>query len=351
MSKKVLIIEDNAEIRENTAELLELSNYSVQTAENGKIGVKIAKDWKPNIIICDIMMPELDGYGVLHMLNKDPQTASIPFIFLSAKADKSDIRKGMNLGADDYLTKPFEESELLDAIDIRLKKTDAIFNIKNEHTASKIDEFYQNIKNITDIANLSQVKSKSILKKQILYQEGDNVHYIYMLVSGQIKCSKNDNYGKEFITHIISPGDFFGYQDVLSNTPHSETALAVTDSEVLLIPREDFEKILYHNRDIAVGFIKIMANNIQEKEEQLLKLAFSPVRERTAYVLLKSLEKSNTKKVISYSREDLASMVGTATESLIRTLSEFKEEGLVEIKGREIQILDESKIKKLAGIL
>src|SRR6185436_13315255 len=100
--KKILLIEDNQDVRENTSEILQLANYIVFTAENGKVGVELAHQEKPDLIICDIMMPELDGYGVLHILNKTPDTATIPFIFLSAKSEKSDFRKGMNLGADDY---------------------------------------------------------------------------------------------------------------------------------------------------------------------------------------------------------------------------------------------------------
>ena len=97
MSRKILIIEDNLEVRENTAEILELADFEVITAENGKIGVALAKEHLPDIILCDIMMPELDGYGVLHILSKNEATASIPFIFLTAKAEKSDFRKGMSL--------------------------------------------------------------------------------------------------------------------------------------------------------------------------------------------------------------------------------------------------------------
>lgn len=120
--KKILLIEDNQFVRENTAEILELDNFDVITAENGKVGIEKALKHIPDIIICDIMMPELDGYGVFEGLNKNPKTASIPFIFLTAKSEKVEIRKGMNLGADDYLTKPFEEQELLDVIECRLKK-------------------------------------------------------------------------------------------------------------------------------------------------------------------------------------------------------------------------------------
>jgi len=105
MIKKVLLIEDDTVVRENTAELLELSNYIVISAANGKIGIEKAKLHIPDIIVCDIMMPELDGYGVLEMLSKDEATKQIPFIFLSAKTERKDIRKGMEMGADDYLRK------------------------------------------------------------------------------------------------------------------------------------------------------------------------------------------------------------------------------------------------------
>lgn len=118
----ILIIEDNKDVRENTADLLELSNYKVATAENGKIGVEMAIKILPDIILCDIMMPELDGYQVLQKLNEHTKTASIPFIFLTAKTEKIDMHKGINLGADDYLTKPYTEKELLAIIESRLKK-------------------------------------------------------------------------------------------------------------------------------------------------------------------------------------------------------------------------------------
>jgi CheY-like chemotaxis protein len=119
---RILVIDDNTDIRENTAEILTLAGYETNTAENGKRGVEIAIKEKPDLIVCDIMMPELDGYGVLHMLRKNPETEHIPFIFLTAKAERSDFRKGMEMGADDYITKPFDDLELLKAVEIRLKK-------------------------------------------------------------------------------------------------------------------------------------------------------------------------------------------------------------------------------------
>src|SRR5215212_9165274 len=119
---RILVIDDNNDIRENTAEILALAGYETHTAENGKRGVEVAIKQKPDLIICDIMMPELDGYGVLHMLKKNRETEHIPFIFLTAKAERSDFRKGMEMGAADYITKPFEDIELLNAVEVRLKK-------------------------------------------------------------------------------------------------------------------------------------------------------------------------------------------------------------------------------------
>lgn len=120
--RTILIIEGDKVIRENTMELLEFSNYKVVTAKNGKDGVKLAYDLMPDLVLCDIIMPMLCGYQVLKQLARNKKTASIPFIFFSAKCDKADIRKGMNLGADDYITKPFSEEDLLEAIKSRLAK-------------------------------------------------------------------------------------------------------------------------------------------------------------------------------------------------------------------------------------
>ena len=120
--KKILLIEDNDDIRSNTAEILELSNYKVIVAENGKIGVEKAIEHRPDLIICDIMMPVLDGYGVLHAVHKNEAIKNTPFIFLTAKTERGDFRKGMELGADDYITKPFSGTELLNAIDSRSEK-------------------------------------------------------------------------------------------------------------------------------------------------------------------------------------------------------------------------------------
>jgi DNA-binding NarL/FixJ family response regulator len=122
--KTILIIEDEPEMRRNLATVLRLENYHPITAENGKLGIELAKEHLPDLILCDVMMPGLDGHGVLQNLRKDAALAPIPFIFLTAKGERDDLRSGMNLGADDYLTKPVAKADLLLAIETRLRRSE-----------------------------------------------------------------------------------------------------------------------------------------------------------------------------------------------------------------------------------
>src|SRR3989338_11524198 len=179
--KKILLIEDDTVMRENTAEILELAQYQVTTAINGKKGVQIAKELHPDLIICDIMMPELDGYGVLHVLSKDPKTAAIPFIFLTAKAEKSELRRGMELGADDYLTKPFEENDLLKSIEVRLKKHDIL---KKEFTPTieGLNQFLDEARGLKELEALSRSQSTvRYKKKEVIFHEGDEPRHLFFL--------------------------------------------------------------------------------------------------------------------------------------------------------------------------
>lgn len=124
--KRILIIEDQAPMRRNIALLLEMEGFEVATAENGREGLEKARATRPDLVICDVMMPELDGYGVIQALRADKDTATTPFIFLTAKGDKTDLRAGMNHGADDYLTKPVVRDDLLAAVRARLARAEAV---------------------------------------------------------------------------------------------------------------------------------------------------------------------------------------------------------------------------------
>jgi DNA-binding response OmpR family regulator len=119
---KILVIEDEANIRANVLDLLDAEGFEAKGVESGRAGLAVAFDEPPSLVICDVMMPELDGWAVLRALRDNPTTANVPFIFLTAKAERSDVRRGMSLGADDYVTKPFTRTELLDAVRARLRR-------------------------------------------------------------------------------------------------------------------------------------------------------------------------------------------------------------------------------------
>ncbi len=349
--KKVLLIEDNKDVRENTAEILTLAQYKVVTAKNGKEGVELALKEKPDLIICDIMMPVLDGHGVLHMLSKNEETSSIPFIFLTAKAERSDFRKGMEMGADDYLTKPFDDVELLNAIESRLKKNE-ILKKDFAKNIEGINDFINQANGIDSLKKLSEDREIRIYKKKDdIYKEGAYPKGIYFVSKGKVKTYQTNQLGKELITELHKEGDFFGYLSLLQEEKYSGSATALEDSEIYMIPKEDFFSLIYKNAEVSRKFIEILSNNLLENEKQLVKLAYNSVRKRVAEALVKLSDKykkeGEQKFSMNVSREDLSNIVGTATETVIRTLSDFKEEKFIEVSGGTITILEYDKLAKM----
>jgi CRP-like cAMP-binding protein len=345
--KKILLIEDNVEVRENTGEILTLAHYDVITAPNGKIGVELAQKENPDLIICDIMMPELDGYGVLHILSKRPETARIPFIFLTAKTEKTDVRKGMTLGADDYLTKPFDDTDLLNAIETRLRKS-SLQQKDYPSTAEGLDSFLsdaQHALNLKDFCN--EKKTKLYKKKADIFMEGDTPNHIYFIKSGSVKTYKTNLDGKELITNLYKTNDFFGFESLLENSGQQDSAIALEDSELVMIPRHDFLTLMQSHKDVSNTFISLLCKKVAEKEAQLLNLAYNSVRQRTAEALLKMYHHQDSKEALSVPREDLAKMVGTAPESVIRVLSDFKDEGLIEIISGKVRIKSAPKLEQV----
>lgn len=343
--KSILIVEDQLEVRENLIELLELSGYKTYGAENGKIGVQLALQHQPDLILCDIMMPELDGFGVLRILERRIETMDIPFIFLTAKAEKNDFRKGMNLGADDYITKPFDDIELLDALEMRLKKGERIKNSIST-TNSSLATFINEAKGEENLKQLSDnQETKLFKKKEIIFQEGDLPRRLYYVQSGKVKLLKTNDEGKEYILNILEAGDCFGHIALLKDEEYTESAIVIEEAEIVFIPKNDFMLLLYGNRDFSAHFIKLLANNTIDQEEKLLSLAYNSIRKRVAENLIELYQKRGGK--IQILREDLASMVGTAKESVIRTLTDFKKEDIIDIKDGIITILNAEKLAKM----
>ena len=351
--KKILLIEDNDDIRSNTAEILELSNYEVLVAENGKVGVEKAIEHHPDLIICDIMMPVLDGYGVLHAVHHNEAIKNTPFIFLTAKTERSDFRKGMEMGADDYITKPFSGTELLTAVESRMKKIDMLKRDLQSGIAG-VEHLLETsfgkdaVKNFIEGRNINIYK-----KKQVIYSEGNHPNRLYYILKGKVKAYKINDDGKELVTDLFDAGDFLGYVALMEESPYKDTAKAIEETEVAVIPKEDFDDLVNKNPQVMKKFVKLLAKNISEKEEHLVGLAYNSLRKKVAEALILlqkkyQLQQQESKFVIDMNRESLASIAGTAKESLIRTLSDFRNEKLIEIKNDgSIAILNQKKLEQL----
>jgi DNA-binding response OmpR family regulator len=348
--KKILLIEDDGFQRTKTAEILELADYKVLCAGDGRSGVALAKSDCPDLILCDIVMPDLDGYGVLSILNKNRITSRIPFIFMSSKNTVSEIRKGMNLGADDYITKPCVETELLNAIRTRLKRNNQFqshsgsdFILQPEFNGSEF-RFPEEI--------ISRYPLKYFSKKEHIYRESDHAVNLFLIHSGMVKSVKTDSYGKSLVTGIAVPGDLFGDVSCINQPLYGETTIAIEEgTRVRIIPKKELTGLIQRDRIKAGQFIHYLIKLMREREYQLLQMAYSPVRERVATALIKYmyLNQDDEKYIINMSREDLACTVGTTKESLVRCLTELKQEKIIQSAGSDIKIIDEASLKKLAN--
>ncbi|WP_181308741.1 response regulator [Rufibacter sp. XAAS-G3-1] len=343
MKKRILLIEDNVDIRESSTEILELSGYEVLQAAEGKAGVELALAQVPDLILCDIMMPELDGFGVLFLLRKNPVTANIPFVFLTAKAERGDMRKGMEMGADDYLTKPFDDMELLVAVESRLAK--------QEQQQTFYRQPIENLGNLAATAGgmaqlqdvITGLKTRQVKKDQDIYREEDQPKGIYLVMSGRFKTNRLADDGRELITGLYTQGDYLGIEALLLGETYTDNATAMENSSYCLLTKETVDSFLSRFTDIGQKFIQILSQNVREKETQLLQMAYHSVRKRMAEVLLHLVRQQSqplSQECLQISREDMASMAGMATETVSRILSDFTNEKLILKKGRLIQVLD-----------
>lgn len=345
--KKILIIEDNQDVRENLAEILQLSSYDVETAPNGIIGVEKTLENLPDLILCDIMMPELDGYGVLKILNNNPKTRNIPFIFLTAKVEKEDFRKAMMLGASDFLTKPCTDVDLLEAIEVRLKKNetnginDKIFDntqqLKKDFSTEKWEEIF------------AGKEVRKYRKKSIIFEEDQYPKWLFYIKKGKSKCTLTNDDGKEFITSICTEGDFVGFSPMINETKYSESAYAFEDCELVLLSKDDFFEILFKYHEVVLKLMDMLAKRITRQNRKLISIAYNSVRKKLADALIIMYEKyeKNDQARFSILRDDLAAMTGTAKETVIRTLSDFKEEGFIKLQSNVIIIEDVKLLKSM----
>lgn len=345
---KVLVIEDNFEMRDNISEILQLAGYKVLTANSGKKGIEMALKQLPDVILCDIMMDELDGFGVLYLLSKHRETITIPFIFITAKNQKQDLRKAMEMGADDYLVKPFDDVELLNAIETRLKKRllHKEFYGKSIQKLDRLANFKEGLPELKKI--IERRKLKIIQKKQMIYYEGDKVTGIYLIHKGRVKTTKIAKDGRELTTGIYDTDQFIGTNVLFANGLYSDNAITLEETSLSFFPIQEIEKLISLYPDLAGKFIKLLSNEVCDKEEKLLQMAYSSVRKRIAESLL-NYHKQHcfNGDNINLTRYELAHLSGTAPETVSRTLTEFENEGLIKKMRNELILLNLNRLTNL----
>ncbi len=247
--RKILIIEDEDAIREDIVEILSHAKFDTINAENGFLGVQLAKQHQPDLIICDIMMPGLDGYEVLEALRQEPTTAIIPFIFLTAKAERADLRRGMNLGADDYLIKPIGQAELLEAIASRLDKQANIeshYNNLIHETQSRID-YLLHYDILTNLPNRLSLRSQL---DQVLNQTGNSAQLISFLLVDLDRFNRiNDTLGQSFGDSLLKSvverlSNCLGTGAILARLDADEFAIILTEPNLRGVAEKVAQTIL-----------------------------------------------------------------------------------------------------------
>ncbi|MBT8220871.1 MAG: response regulator [Bacteroidia bacterium] len=345
---RILVIEDNTDVRENLCEILELSGYDVISTFNGKKGVEMAISESPDLIICDVMMPELDGFGVLKILSQHKSAFRVPFIFLTAKTEKRDIRRGMGLGASDFITKPFDDIELLEAVETRLQLSE---RSQSGFTGDYEFQIQKSLANINSLFETGEIRTFS--SGQALFEQGRNPHFVYLVRGGMIKLQSTNHLGKTIIISVVGPGEIIGFENAWIRGPYTFESVAMKRTEVSQLSKDRLLDAVRENTIHYDFFLRQLIKKKQDHESRLNELAFGSLREKIAGALLRFGDKvhDNLKSgdAIQISREDLANMAGSAVESTIRTLSDFKSDNIIVVEKDEIRILDVVKLREIAA--
>ena len=348
---RILVIEDNAEVRENMVDILRLAGYDAQPAAGGRAGVEQAVQLKPDLILCDVMMPELDGYGVLKILTERADTRAIPFVFVTAKSEQEDLRRGMNLGADDYVTKPFYKDELLRVVEIRLRKHRARAGPRpgQQQVDHNWTGFLSRDRVGAAVESLVEGASTRRFKRgEAIYRTGENVRDVFFVREGFAKHLNATDFGKSLIVYVFRAGEFFGYPELIAQRPYEHDTIALTDLELAIVPGEVLRKRLAADAHFADLVLGLLSTGLLEADRRMLNQAYLSVRKRCAETILRARDVFGDEQW-PMSREELSQWAGTAKETFIRNLTDFRDEGLVEVDGTRITVADADALAGIPG--
>ncbi len=350
MKNVILVIEGKKSESELLSRILELANYQVIAEKHGVAGLDAIKQFPVDLVLCNVKLQELDGFGIKSALHNIPVLNAIPFIFMADRYDRKIFRRGMDLGANDFLARPFAADELLNAVEAQLKRNEMLRSAFSDASSSVANPGKK--KSLQDLDQvLAQKIVKKIKKREIIYREDDMPHYLYYVVSGKIKAFKTNDTGKDYIIDIFREGDFFGYDCLLENKKYHESTMTIEDSELALVPKYEFYHQLCANGELSLKFIKYISDNLSVAEEKLLKLAYNSARKRVAEALLfihtkyQTREKKNM--TFAINREDISAISGLTVESVSRNLSSFRQEGLIESTNGTIRLLNLQRLQNL----
>lgn len=353
--KKILLIEKNDEIRENLAQVLELVNCKVFTAGNGCNAAELAIREMPDMIICGSYLPLKEGYGLLQEIQSNPLTQKSQVVFFTPSSfngnvhhngNSHDIESGHNGHSNGHNGVLHDIGEIKKLISI------------SEPILSHQSEVEQPIIQVVNEANVLDrlIKDRDInyyKKKQVIFSEGNSARNLYFIKKGKVKTYQTNDYGKQLVVDLHAENDFIGYTHLLENSNYTETAEALEETELVVIPRKEFDDLLKKNHHVMMLFIRLLSKCVLEKKHQMIGLAYNSLRKKVAEALIIICRKYNIEKannfIIDITRDNLASIAGTATESLIRTLTDFRSEKLIDIENNCIKILDEKKLEFLSN--
>lgn len=348
--KKILLAEGSNAGGDNLKELLELSNYTVISAADGGRAMHMAIAEKPDLIIASAVLPVLDGYGIIYALRQYPRCRSIPVIILTTTAEKGDFRKAMTAGADDFLAKPFDGTELLKAVEACLRRRQRR-NAGHADVVPGIAPSQRETGAADQLWHPGNREVRNFKRKTILHSEGQRALQVWYIVNGRVKTYLVNTDGKELVTRIDGPGDCVGYIAAIQGGVYTDNAQVLEDAGLIIIPRTEFMEILNSDSSLSHQLIKWLARNATEYEAGLVNLAYNSLRKKVANGILNlydsSLHQQAGSNYITVSRDNLAAIVGAAPESLTRTLSDFKREKLIKVAEGKMYLLNEEKLRKM----